>query len=89
MNEMEYVEWLDHCSLGPTRTWQDLSDAVELTPVKMYSVGWVIKETKKYIIVVPTHNSSDHCYGEMLILKGCIVRRKILRKKKNKKSTKK
>lgn len=81
-NELEYVVWLDHCSLGPTRTWQDLADAVNLKPVKMYSVGWIIKETKTYIILVPTHNTSDHSYGEMLILKGCIKKRRVLRRKK-------
>lgn len=81
--ELEYVEWLDHCSHG--RGWKEVKDLQEndWSPILVVSVGWVIKETKKYIVIIPHHDTTGgNCQGSMTIIKSCIKKRKRLKTRK-------
>ena len=42
-------EWIDPYELGSG--WQDLEDALKITPPKIFSLGYVVKETNDYIII--------------------------------------
>ena len=85
MKDVEFFEWLDHCST-PNRHWVSMEDVLGLSPVIVHTVGWVVKETDDYLIVVATMQQVDegadassqdvHC--EMLIVKSCIKRREKL-----------
>ncbi len=74
---IELIEWLDHCSLGGGRTWQPRSDVEELEPIKVRSVGWVIKEGEDALTMI-SHQHADEVYGELIIIKSCIKTRRVL-----------
>ena len=67
------IEWLDHCSLQGG--WKHASDADKLTPATVLTVGWVVKETKKYITVASIWSEDYMVQGEICIMKNCIVKR--------------
>ena len=71
------ITWLDHCGWADTR-WHNIEDSAALKPVTVKTVGYVIKETKKYIVVASVISEAEHTNGEMCIIKGCITKRKKL-----------
>ena len=81
--KIEYIEWMDHCS-SSNAGWK-LQNDLDLEPMKIVSVGVVLKETKQYVVIAGTmdideSNSTNHTYTcEMCILKKCIVRRETLK----------
>lgn len=75
-----YVEWWDHCS-HTTSNWRDLEDTTRLEPILIKSAGWVVKETKKYMLMVstiaaPIDGVTQTMCNDILILKGNIKFRK-------------
>ena len=85
MKDVTFVEWLDHCSVSSTH-WVSMQEIMDLTPVVAHTVGWVVKETDEYLVIVATlqhvedgtdANDQD-ADGELLILKSCIKRREKL-----------
>jgi hypothetical protein len=73
--QLEYIKWLDHTA-WETAIWNDINKLEELEPVLVYSIGWVIKETPEYIIIVSTiQPDNDIVHSEFLILKGAIIER--------------
>lgn len=71
----EHIVWLDHCSFT-TNDWHSTPE--ELIPLEVITIGWVVKETKKYVIVASTFTEHNQTLGEMCIIKGCIISRKKL-----------
>jgi hypothetical protein len=63
------VGWYDHCSFTENH-WRTIEEYDDLSPFYIETVGWVIKETKKYIIVVSTLSESGKVLGDMCILKN-------------------
>jgi len=47
-NKVE-IEWIDAYELGSG--WHELEDALKTTPPKIWSLGYVVKETKEYVII--------------------------------------
>lgn len=47
-NKVE-IEWIDAYELGSG--WHELEDALKITPPKIWSLGYVVKETKEYVII--------------------------------------
>lgn len=71
------IDWLDHS--GFTRgSWHDTEDTMELDPIFVTSIGYLLKETKEYIILASSITNADHTAGESCILKSCIKKRKFL-----------
>lgn len=70
----EYVEWEDHVSLADSG-WKPIKDAEDLTPAICKSVGFVLKETSRHIILISTLDGGDHGDGEVCIIKSTIVKR--------------
>ncbi len=56
------IKWID--SRGANARWQYLTDKEDL-PVVCFSVGWIIKETKKYKTITP------HLSDEQDSRQGC------------------
>lgn len=67
------VEWRDSCGLagGP---WHDPEHAKEMTASVCRSIGWIIRECKREVVMV-SHATEHRVGGEMLIIKSTIVRR--------------
>lgn len=72
--KVEIITWLDHCSWTTTE-WSKLEDTQDLVPLKVTSIGQVVKETKDHLVIVSTLTEGGHTNGEMCIIKGCIVKR--------------
>lgn len=76
------IEWVDHCTSEETSAWKNLERLrEELTPCTVRSAGWVLKETKDYLVLVSHIGINDErvwdqeSQGEICILKGCIIKR--------------
>lgn len=71
-NKLVCIEWLDHCNYS-TSIWRATDEYKELKPLTVQTVGWVVKETKKHIIVVSTlYPEGDKAFGDMCIIKSSI-----------------
>ena len=78
-HKIEMIEWADHCSLSNNdRGWRPWSEIENMEVVPIFSVGWVVKETDQYVIMVSHLGDDNDVYGEMLIIKTCITRRLML-----------
>jgi hypothetical protein len=75
---LEKIEWLDHLTYESNAAWHSLEDIEALEPVTCYTVGWVMKETRKYITVVSTLSTDGGAKGEFTIIKGAVVKRTVL-----------
>lgn len=69
----DYIEWSDHVSLDETG-WKSKKDATDLSPTVCKSVGFVVKENSKELVLVSSI-ADDHVDGEVCIIKSCITRR--------------
>lgn len=81
--KLELIEWED--SYNNDMSWKLIKDIPDPAPMICASVGWVIKETKKNIIIAP-HISDIKEYrtlgttcGCLTIPKSAIIKRKILK----------
>lgn len=87
--ELVYVEWLDHVSFT-TSTWRSEDEFDDLSPIRCETVGWIIKETDDFIIVIGTRNEptnkdidtehEENYLGDILILKSAITKRERIKK---------
>jgi hypothetical protein len=60
-----YVEWMDH-----SKTEEDPRG---LKPVKRRTLGWVVKETAKYIVVTMDLNGKAREYGFCIMKSDALV----------------
>ena len=67
-----YVEWVDSSSFEDG--WQRVGAEKNLDEHVIKSVGWLIRETKRVIIIAAHHGGSCFC-GEMCIPKVAIRRK--------------
>lgn len=74
--KIEYIEWEDHVSLAESG-WKDKKDAHDLSPEICKTVGFVLRETSKHVILVSSF-SGHQVDGEVCILKNCITFRRSL-----------
>lgn len=55
--------------------WSKTSEIEGMEPVIVKTIGWVVKETDKFVTVVSS-TEENHVGGDVLILKSCIKKRK-------------
>ncbi len=72
-----YVEWQD--TYGCSATWQEINPAGETEMMLCHSVGWIIKQTKKCVVIVPhlsqnTNLARPQGCGDITIPTAAIVR---------------
>lgn len=73
LGNLAIVRWIDISSHDGA--WMDYSDAENLKPISVDTVGWIIKETNEYIVIVSSLSPED---GETVtgsvnaIPRGCI-----------------
>ena len=67
------VEWLDSCSFG-RHVWRHMDESKQLTPSKIQSVGFVLAEDKKRVVLTGSLDEEDHASGCHTIPRGCITR---------------
>lgn len=80
--KLVYIEWED--STGGSGRWTDIEEMIPDPPVHK-SIGWLMHETKKWIVLVP-HISGEPNHptvlfagsGEMTIPKSAILKKKII-----------
>jgi hypothetical protein len=65
-----FIEWIDSCTSDTD--WKDIRNAKGIT--HCYSVGFKVKETKKYIVLFPNLNNNTNPLGccDITIPKGAI-----------------
>lgn len=76
--KLNVIDWLDHSSFNRAK-WRTFDEASDLGPIGVHTVGWVIKETKEYLIVASTLTDDETLMNEFCILKSCIKKRKVIR----------
>jgi hypothetical protein len=74
---MVYVEWRD--ASGHSPGWKPLEDALSDGLVVCHSVGWIVRETKRELVMVADWNENQQFDRELTIPCNQIVSRKILR----------
>jgi hypothetical protein len=64
------IKWLDAYEMESG--WQTLEDALKITPPEVSSVGYVLKETKEYIILAADIGSDkmDNDVGRVTVIPG-------------------
>ena len=74
--KLEMIDWTDHMGTGGSLEFlDDLVD--DMKPRCVTTVGWVAKETDKYIVVVSTKSDNDDAASNAsCILKSTIIRRR-------------
>jgi hypothetical protein len=71
------IEWTDAASLiGSWHTYDEVRE--ELTPKRVRSVGWLVREDAASIVLVASISDTDQLSGDVVIPKGTIVRRRKL-----------
>jgi hypothetical protein len=71
--KVEVVHWFDPCSQDE---WTDVKD-LNLKPAEIVSIGHVIKETDRALIMsLSLHASEDSVSCTMIIPKVCITKRR-------------
>lgn len=79
MGPLAFIEWED--SLGCPQGWQSFEDALT-SCVIIQSVGWVLRESKESVTLVPHVGSVDgnanQGQGIMTIPKRCILKREAI-----------
>ena len=77
--ELYEIKWLDAYEMESG--WLDLEDALKIKPPEVRSVGYVLKETKEYIILAGDLGSDqiDKDVGRVTVIPGqWIVDKKII-----------
>jgi hypothetical protein len=78
-HELYEIKWLDAYEMESG--WLDLEDALKIKPPEVRSVGYVLKETKEYIILAADIGSDkiDQDVGRVTVIPGqWIVDKKII-----------
>lgn len=73
-----YVEWLDHAS--SEMQWNSKATRTLTGPFLVRTLGFLLEETDEHIVLVMSHTGEEETFfGEVLILKSCIKKKKVLR----------
>ena len=78
-SKLYVIRWLDAYEMESG--WLDLEDALKIKPPEVRSVGYVLKETKEYIILAADigSNQIDKDVGRVTVIPGqWIVDKKII-----------
>ena len=78
-SELYVVRWLDAYEMESG--WLDIEEALKIKPPEVHSVGYVLKETKEYIILAADigSNQIDKDVGRVTVIPGqWIVDKKIV-----------
>lgn len=72
------IEWTDACAVGGGG-WNPVETLTALKSPLIRSTGWVLKETKKEVVLVSSASDSGLCGGDICIPKIAIKHRWTLR----------
>jgi hypothetical protein len=83
LDKLMLIEWVDSSRLTGDE-WMDWNDIHPADPHKCVSVGFIVSENKKGVILVPTiadveHEDNRHVYGGIMIPQGAIVLKRKLK----------
>lgn len=80
-----YLEWEDHCSTSPAGggAWSQIEHQ-DNTPSKIKTVGFIVKEDKKYITICSCYDATypddaNVIKGVSIIIKSCITKRRVIK----------
>ena len=77
-NDLLHIEWLDHCSFTDSN-WKSRDELETLAPVRVVTVGFLVKDHKDFFIVASTVGDNGQYVGDFCIAKGTIVKVKKIR----------
>ena len=72
MDKIVALEWEDHCT---TQGWNS-KDNIDGLPIRIKSIGYIIKETPQTITISTAISSTGGSPEPMTILKSCIQKRR-------------
>jgi hypothetical protein len=73
-----YIEWLDHAS--SEMQWNNEETRTLRSPFLVRTMGFILEETDEHIILAMSHTGEEETFfGEVLVLKSCIKKRKALK----------
>jgi len=77
----EFIIWLDHQEPHSENVWWSPDDHALITgPARVYTVGYVIRETDDWLAVAG-QITEDGCTSQPLVLvKSCIIKRSKLKR---------
>jgi hypothetical protein len=75
-NDLVAVEWLDHHS---SDAWMQVDDETLTEACVCTTVGWVLHDNEKSIVLYTSKNNSGQIGGTTYIMRSCVQRIKILR----------
>ena len=72
------IEWIDAYEMESG--WHDLKDAEKITPLTVFSLGYVVKDTKEFIIISADigRNGDSDCGRVQVIPKPWVKKIKLL-----------
>ena len=74
--KLAVVEWID--SASDSTEWTDLDDILKAVPALIESVGWLVKETKDFVHVLP--NIPTLTQGKQDGFGGIVIPRSAIKK---------
>lgn len=74
--KIELIEWHDAGSLADDDTWAD--EPGEDEDIVIRSVGWVVKETAKYLTIALDLSDDGQTHSRGRIPQGMVVKRTVL-----------
>ena len=79
-----YLEWSDACTEGGWKTYEQALKWSQDANWQVCEVGWLIKETKQYIVIASTYSEENLHEGPMFngftkIPKTWIRKRKVIK----------
>lgn len=76
--KLEMFEWIDHWSLTG-KTWFDAEEVNDVTPLRIMTVGWVVKENKEMVSICASYGENRKFSGQISLLKSAILNRWVLK----------
>ncbi len=72
------LTWLDHCEPAGLNVWWDREQVEKAEPAVIRSVGWIIKETDTYVVMV-AQLAEDGMTGQpLVVISSCVTKRRNL-----------
>lgn len=76
----EFIVWLDHQEPYNDNVWWSPDDHKEIDgPVRVYTVGYILKETDDWLAVVGQITEDRYTSQPLVLVKSCIISRTKLR----------
>lgn len=80
---VEQIVWADHVEpVNSGNVWWSPDDLEQVSgPMTVTSIGWVVKETDDWLLIVSQMSADGWTNQPLVIIKSCVIARTVLQKK--------